>query len=70
MLALDLSMKISQGHGDWFGHPVSRQGTLVLCAEDDRSEIFRRIKALDPNDERYDTEYDVYVYTVPDAENL
>jgi len=36
-------------------------------AEDDRSEVFRRIKALDKGDKRFDAEYDVFAYTVPDA---
>lgn len=68
MLALDLSLKIAKGQGDWFGHPVSRQGNaVVLSAEDDQAEIHRRVKALDPNDERYDTKYDVFAFTVPDT---
>ena len=69
MLALDLAMKVSQGHGTWLDKPIKSPGnTLVLCAEDDRNEVFRRIKALDPDEKRYKTEYDTYVYTVPDAE--
>lgn len=69
MLALDLALKVSSGRGTWLGKPIKKPGNvLVLAAEDDSNEVFRRLKALDPEDKRYDTEYDTYVYTVPDTE--
>ena len=46
MMALDLAVKISQGGGEWFDHPINRGGNVVvISAEDDLNEIHRRIKA-------------------------
>ena len=68
MLALDLAIKVSQGQGTWLNKPIKNAGNvLMLMAEDDRSEVFRRTKALDKGDKRFDAEYDVFAYTVPDA---
>ena len=68
MMALDLAVKISQGGGEWFGHTINRGGNVVvISAEDDLSEIHRRIKALDPQDKRFTAPYDVYTYTIPDS---
>ena len=68
MLALDLAIKVSQGQGTWLDKPIRNAGNvLMLMAEDDRNEVFRRTKALDKGDKRYDAEYDVFAYTVPDA---
>jgi len=70
MLALDLAIKVSKGKGDWFGHPIIESGNVVyISAEDDQHEMHRRVKALDPNNERYDTLYDTFTYTVPDSQN-
>ncbi len=69
MLALDLALKVSNGQGVWLDQQIKNPGnTVVLCAEDDRNEIFRRIKALDPQEKRFESKYDTFVYTVPDAE--
>jgi len=68
MMALDLAVKISQGGGMWFDHPINRGGNVVvISAEDDLNEIHRRIKALDPDDKRFTAPYDVYTYTIPDS---
>ena len=68
MLALDLAIKIAKGYGDWFGHPVSQHGNVVmLSAEDDQAEVHRRLKALDPKNERQDAKYDVFALTIPDT---
>ena len=68
MLALDLAIKVSQGQGSWLGKPIRNAGNvLMLMAEDDRNEVFRRTKALDIGDKRFDAEFDVFAYTVPDA---
>jgi len=69
MLACDLALKTMTGRGDWFGHPIKRQGNVVLIsAEDDKLELARRLNALDPEGRRYDTKYDTFAYTIPDAE--
>ena len=68
MLTLDLALKVANGGGNWFGHPVKRQGNVVvISAEDDQLELARRLKALDPDGKRYDTKYDIFAYTIPDA---
>jgi phage/plasmid primase-like uncharacterized protein len=67
MMALDLAIKISQGQGTWFDHPISKGGNcVIISAEDDLVEIHRRINALDPDNKRFDAPYDVYTYTIPD----
>jgi len=69
MLALDLALKVSSGRGTWLNKPIKKPGNvIVLSAEDDTNEVSRRLKALDPEGKRYDTEYDTYVYTVPDTD--
>ena len=48
MLALDLAIKVSQGQGTWLDKPIRNAGNvLMLMAEDDRNEVFRRTKALE-----------------------
>jgi RecA-family ATPase len=67
MMALDLAIKISQGQGNWFDHPITKGGNVVIIsAEDDLVEMHRRINALDPHNKRFDAPYDVYTYTIPD----
>lgn len=67
MMALDLAIKISQGQGNWFDHPITKGGNVVIIsAEDDLVEMHRRINALDPQNKRFDAPYDVYAYTIPD----
>ena len=69
MLALDLALKVTRGHGTWFGHPIIKSGNVVyISAEDDQHEIHRRIMALDPEQKRYDTLHDTFAYTIPDTE--
>ena len=67
MMALDLAIKVSQGSGMWFDHPIVSGGNaVVLSAEDDLVEIHRRINALDKGNKRFDAPYDVFTYTIPD----
>jgi phage/plasmid primase-like uncharacterized protein len=67
MMALDLAIKISQGHGNWFDHAITKSGNaVIISAEDDLVEIHRRIGALDPDNKRFNAPYDVYTYTIPD----
>lgn len=69
MLACDLALKTMTGRGDWFGHPIKRQGNVVMIsAEDDKLELARRLKALDPEGRRYESKYDTFAYTIPDAD--
>ena len=67
MMALDLAIKVSQGSGMWFDHPILKGGNVViLSAEDDLVEIHRRINALDKGNKRFDAPYDVFAHTIPD----
>ena len=65
MMALDLAIKVSQGSGMWFDHPILKGGNVViLSAEDDLVEIHRRINALDKGNKRFDAPYDVFTHTI------
>jgi putative DNA primase/helicase len=67
MLSLDLGLKIIKGSGIWLDNPIKKAGNVVvLAAEDDRQEIHRRVNALDPKFKRFETNYDMFVFTVPD----
>ena len=67
MLSLDLGLKTIQGSGFWLDNQIKRAGNVVvLAAEDDRQEIHRRVNALDPKFARLETNYDMFVFTVPD----
>ena len=38
----------------------------MLSSEDNQEEIHRRINSLDPHGARFNTPYDVFVYTIAD----
>ncbi len=60
-LSLDLALKVSAGPDElkdfntgvgigWMGNPISAYGSVVVfTAEDDKSEVHRRLNALDPD---------------------
>ena len=68
MMTLDLAMKIASGKALQFafGGLVSHFGNVVLlCAEDDKDEIHRRIERLDPHGERFNYEHKLYIIPLP-----
>lgn len=68
MMTLDLAMKIASGKPLQyaFGSLVSHFGNVVLlCAEDDKDELHRRIERLDPNNERFNYEHNLYIIPLP-----
>ena len=68
MMTLDLAMKIASGKPMQFafGGLVSHFGNVVLlCAEDDKDEIHRRIESLDPNGDRFSFEHNLYIIPLP-----
>ena len=63
---IQLALNIATG-GDWWGKPILQRGSSVIfAAEDDLSEVHRRIDALDPLGLRFQSEYDVYVFPIPE----
>ena len=40
----------------------------MLCAEDDTNEVWRRINAIDPHNEREKALYDVFVFPIPELD--
>ena len=63
---IQLALTICNG-GRWWGKDIKQKGnTVIFCAEDDMSEIHRRIDMLDPKGRRFDSEYEVYVFPVPE----
>ena len=53
--------------GRWWGKDVKEMGnTVIFCAEDDLMEIHRRLDLLDPKGKRFNSEYEVYVFPVPE----
>ena len=63
---IQLALTICNG-GRWWGKDIKQKGnTVIFCAEDDMSEIHRRIDMLDPKGKRFDSEYEVYVFPVPE----
>ncbi len=68
MEALRLALMVVEGKGQWMGHDIKLGGNAVLiCAEDDRVEMHRRIHAIDPDGDRRSWTHDLYLHTVPDA---
>ena len=66
MSLLQLSLAIATG-GTWWGKKILKRGSsAIFCAEDDLSEVHRRIDSLDPDGKRFDSPYDVYVIPVPE----
>jgi len=63
---IQLALTICNG-GRWWGKDIKQRGnTVIFCAEDDMSEIHRRIDMLDPKGKRFDSEFEVYVFPVPE----
>jgi putative DNA primase/helicase len=63
---IQLALGVATG-GNWWGKPIMQRGSSVIfAAEDDLNEVHRRIEALDPNGERFKSQYDVYVFPIPE----
>ena len=45
---------------------MQRGSTVIFAAEDDLHEVHRRIDSLDPLGKRFQSEYDVYVFPIPE----
>lgn len=66
-LGIDLAMKVANG-GDWLGKPVLAKGdALIVSAEDSHAEVWRRISEIDGGGQRFNSLYDVFIYTVADS---
>ena len=66
-LALQLALNLSRGGGQFLGKSILQTGnSVILSSEDNQEEVWRRIHALDPEGSRFDSPYDVYVYTIAD----
>lgn len=64
---IQLALRIACGNGRWWGKNVNEHGNVVVfAAEDDLPEIHRRLHLLDPKGERFKSEYDVYVFPIPE----
>ncbi len=62
---LGLAKSIAGGSGVFMGQPVSKKGNvLVISAEDTIDEVHRRLAILDPEGQRFNSVYDVYVMSV------
>ncbi len=63
---IQLALGIATG-GDWWGKTIKQKGsTVIFAAEDDLGEVHRRIASLDPLGLRFQSEYDVYVFPIPE----
>ena len=63
---IQLALGIATG-GQWWGKTIMQKGsTVIFAAEDDLSEVHRRIASLDPLGLRFQSEYDVYVFPIPE----
>lgn len=68
-ISLSLAMSVAKGQGSFLGKPVNKHGNVVmLCAEDDTNEVWRRINAIDPHNEREKALYDVFVLPIPELD--
>ena len=66
MEMLKLSMACVSG-GQWMGKDIKQRGNVVFInAEDDRSELHRRLCLIDPNNKRKSALHDLFCVTVPD----
>lgn len=74
MLTLDLALKVSGVFGtglyppiEAFGNQVMSFGSAVIyTAEDDIDEVYRRVEAMDPENNRLHAPYECHVYALPD----
>ena len=63
---IQLALGVATG-GNWWGKPIMQKGSSVIfAAEDDLNEVHRRIESLDPKGERFKSQYDVYVFPIPE----
>jgi len=63
---IQLALGIATG-GKWWGKNIMQKGsTVIFAAEDDLSEVHRRIASLDPLGLRFQSQYDVYVFPIPE----
>ena len=70
MMTLDMAMKIASGEPmqSAFGGMISHYGNVVmLCAEDDRDELHRRIERLDPLNKRRNYKHNLYIIPMPNV---
>ena len=70
MMTLDMAMKIASGEPmqSAFGGMISHYGNVVmLCAEDDRDELHRRIERLDPLNKRKNYKHNLYIIPMPNV---
>ena len=66
-LGIDLAMKVANG-GSWLGKSVLGRGdALIISAEDSHGEVWRRISEIDKTGKRFESLYDVFIYTVADS---
>ena len=66
-LGIDLAMKVANG-GEWLGKQVVAKGdALIISAEDNQAEVWRRINEIDSHGARFNSPYDVFIYTVADG---
>ena len=68
MLTLDLGMKVASGlpGENSFGGIVKEFGNVVIfTAEDDESEMHRRIERLDPDGKRFHYEHEIRIVSLP-----
>tara|TARA_R110002096_G_scaffold179763_1_gene356818 strand:- start:586 stop:1467 length:882 start_codon:yes stop_codon:yes gene_type:complete len=64
---IQLALRIACGGGRWWGKDVNEHGNVILfSAEDDIPEIHRRLDLLDPKGKRFNSEYEVYIFPVPE----
>jgi len=70
MMTLDMGMKIASGKPmtNAFGGLVKEFGNVVIfTAEDDESEMHRRVERLDPFEERQNYPYDLKIVSLPNV---
>ena len=70
MMTLDLAMKVASGQplAESFGSTIGEFGNVVIfTAEDDESEMHRRIERLDPNNLRFSYRHELRVVSLPNV---
>lgn len=68
-ISLALALSVAKGKGTFLGKPVKKHGNVViLSAEDDVNETWRRVNAIDKNNERFTALYDVFVLPIPELD--
>jgi hypothetical protein len=70
MMTLDLAMKVASGQplAESFGSTIGEFGNVVIfTAEDDESEMHRRIERLDPNNLRFSYQHELRVVSLPNV---